>query len=116
MQIGFTCFLKTINSKIDIINIMTPEEKELLEKTHLLAEENNKILVGIRRANRWGIAYKVLYWVVVLAVSYGAYVYIQPFVDQIVDSYKSIMGTTNEVKEATGKISDLNGIIDSLKL
>ena len=86
---------------------MTPEEKHLLERAVALGEENNQILHGIRRTNRWGIAYKVIYWIVVIAISYGAYVYIQPYVDSILNAYKSVMGTVNGVQEVTSKIQNL---------
>jgi hypothetical protein len=93
---------------------MSPEEKELLEKTYALAEENNQILRGIRRINRWGVAYKVVYWVLIIALSYGAYVYIEPYVGQLVETYKSIMGTADEVQKATNSIKDLGQVMNGV--
>jgi hypothetical protein len=93
---------------------MSPEEKELLEKTYALTEENNQILRGIRRTNRWGIAYKVVYWLVVIALSYGAYIYIQPYVDQLFKTYGEIMGTVNNVKEVGNQLPDLGKIMNGL--
>ena len=62
---------------------MSPEEKHLLERAVFLGEENNKILHGIRRGARFGLAWKIFYWILIIAISYGTYVYVQPYVDQL---------------------------------
>lgn len=58
---------------------MTPEEKALLERTAALAEENNAILRGLRRSNRTAVIMRVLYWVVIIGLSFGAFYLIQPY-------------------------------------
>lgn len=58
---------------------MTPDERSLLERTAALAEENNKILRGIRRSNRMGMIMHALYWVLIIAFSFGAYYLVQPY-------------------------------------
>ncbi|MBI2476447.1 MAG: hypothetical protein HYV67_04380 [Candidatus Taylorbacteria bacterium] len=75
---------------------MNPEEKQLLERAVSLSEENNKILRGIRRGNRFGLAWKIFYWIVIIAISYGAYVYIQPYVSQLMKTYGEVTGTVNK--------------------
>lgn len=86
---------------------MTPEEKSLLERTYKLAEENNSILRGIRRSNRWGIAFKIFYWLVILGVTFGAFYFLQPYIEsslklvsQAQDSIKTIGDTVNQVQGA----------------
>lgn len=69
---------------------MTPEEKRLLLKTHELAEENNEILKKLQRMYRVGRAVKVTYWVVIIAISLGAYYLVQPYVDSVRDIYSGI--------------------------
>ncbi|MEK7575084.1 MAG: hypothetical protein AAB511_02540 [Patescibacteria group bacterium] len=76
---------------------MNPEERRLLERAVTLSEENNNILRGIRRANRLGFIWKIVYWIVILAVSYGAYVYIQPYVDQVMKVYQGTVNTSQKV-------------------
>ena len=83
---------------------MTPEEKQLLERVAVLSEENNHILRGIRRANRFGVVWKILYWVVVIALSYGAYVYIQPYFDQLLKMYDQVKGTADTLTGAVSKL------------
>ena len=58
---------------------MTPEEKSLLERTLKLSEENNVLLLGLRRSNRVSMVMRVLYWVAIIGLSFGAFYLIQPY-------------------------------------
>lgn len=58
---------------------MTPEEKSLLIRTHALAEENNLLLRRLRRSNRWSIAFRVVYWVIILGLGWGLYYTFLPY-------------------------------------
>ena len=90
---------------------MSPEEKNLLERVAVLSEENNHILRGIRRANRWGSALKIIYWVAIIVISYGAYIYVQPYVDQLVRTYAEVAGTVNKVSDQIPNVEKvLNGL------
>jgi hypothetical protein len=82
---------------------MNPNEKELLQKTYELTEENNKILRGIRRSNRWSTLFRVFYWIVIIGISIGAFIYIQPYVDSVMKAYNSIQNDLNTVKSVTNK-------------
>jgi hypothetical protein len=60
---------------------MTPEEHAKLERALALAEENNKILLSIRRSNRIALGMRALYWVVILGLTFGAFYFIQPYLN-----------------------------------
>jgi len=60
---------------------MTPEERSLLERTAALAQENNTMLRSIRRSGRISLALRIAYWVLIILVSFGAYYFIQPYVE-----------------------------------
>ena len=66
---------------------MTPEEKSLLERTYKMAEDNNRILLSIRRSARWGSTMRYVYWFVIIALSVGAYYFIQPYVNFLVSEF-----------------------------
>jgi uncharacterized protein (UPF0333 family) len=85
---------------------MTPEERSLLERTYKMAEENNDILKSIRRANRLSLAFRVLYWVVILGVSYGAYYFIQPYLQSMLGLYDQVRGNVDTVQSLTSKFGD----------
>jgi hypothetical protein len=83
---------------------MNQEEKELLQKTYELSEENNKILRGLKRVNRWSYTLKTFYWLFILAIAFSAYFYVQPYVEILDNTYKSIVNDVNSIKNVTSKI------------
>lgn len=84
---------------------MTPEERHLLELTHKLAEDNNKILISIRRSNRVSTIFRVLYWIIIIGISVGAYYFIQPYANDAFNLFnvakqdlQQIQGVANKFK------------------
>lgn len=59
---------------------MTPEEKSLLQRALKLSEENNSILRSMRRSNRVSMFLRIIYWLIIIGLSVGAYYFIQPYV------------------------------------
>ncbi len=86
---------------------MNPEEKQLLQKTHNLAEENNKILRHIRRSNRWSAAFRILYWILIIGAAVGAFIYIEPYIDAISQAYGGFKTDLGSIKSITEKIPGL---------
>ena len=84
---------------------MDPESRQLLEKTYSLAKENNQILHGIRRSQRIASFMRALYWVIILAVTFGSFYLLEPYVNKMLDLYNSISGT--EQKLNSGSLQDL---------
>ena len=62
---------------------MTPEEKALLERTFELVKENNELLRSLKNRARLGTAIKIVYWVVIIALSLGATYFFQSYLDTI---------------------------------
>lgn len=91
---------------------MTPEERSLLERTYKLAEENNEILRSIRRSTRVSMVFRVLYWVVIIIVSFGAYYFIQPYIDMMLGAYKQVQGSLLGIQ---GNLEAAQGAADSLR-
>lgn len=87
---------------------MSPEERDLLFKTYQMAEENNKMLRSLRNAQRWDRVVKYGYWVIIIALSLGAYYLIQPFMESVgVGALRSPAGDTQ-------KISDIQELLKSI--
>lgn len=87
---------------------MTPEEKSLLERTSKLVEENNDILRSIRRTNRLGTIMHILYWAVILIVSFGAYYFIQPYITLLTGLTGNTSGfNLNSAQDAANQLKDL---------
>lgn len=92
---------------------MTPEERSLLERTYNLAEENNVILRKIRRVNRFSLAFRIVYWTVVIGLAVGALYFIQPYVDAVVGTYTDLFGRGSTNVETTQ--NDTSMLLDLLK-
>ena len=86
---------------------MSSEEKSLLERTYKMTEENNEILKSIRRNTRIGTAMRIFYWIVILGLSFGAYYFIQPYLETMTGLYNNVSGNVDSVKNVTGQITDL---------
>jgi hypothetical protein len=71
---------------------MTPEEKELLNKTYKLVEENNGILKSMRLSNRVSTVFRFAYWFIIIALSFGAYYFIQPYMNFLTETINSVSG------------------------
>jgi hypothetical protein len=85
---------------------MNPEEKQLLQKTYDLAEENNKILHKLKRANTRSVLFRWFYWIVIIGVSIGAFYFIEPYVKVSMDAYKNLQAELSNVKAVTNKVSN----------
>lgn len=86
---------------------MNPEEKQLLQKTYDLAEENNKILHKLKRANTRSTLFRWFYWIIIIGISIGAFYFIEPYVKVSIDAYKSLQTELSNVKSVTNKVSNL---------
>lgn len=91
---------------------MTPDEKSLLERTAALAAENNSILRSMRRASRWDMAFRIIYWVIVLGLSYSAYVFVQPYINTLMSSLGQLQSGIQDLQGAGQSATQLN---DKLK-
>lgn len=88
---------------------MTPEEKELFERSIALAEENNDILRSIQRSMRFSRVMSMIYWVFIIGSAVGAYYLIQPYIEQLMGVYGGAKSSLN------GGIGNIGELLDSLK-
>lgn len=86
---------------------MTPEEKALLEETHELATENNKILRSMRRSARFDRLMKVAYWIIIIGFTVAAYYALQSYTATLKNAFGG-------AKESAGQYSDLVNVLKDL--
>lgn len=72
---------------------MSPEERELLQRSVQLAEENNDILRSLRRSMRLSRIMSILYWVVIIGSAIGALYLIQPYLNTLMGVYSGAKDT-----------------------
>ena len=92
-----------------MIFAMTPEEHMKLDRSLALAEENNAILRGMRRTQRITAIMHILYWVIIIGVSVGAFYFIQPYL-----SFLTGLVLPSGTNAQTGG-SEFDGILNALK-
>ncbi len=74
---------------------MDQEIKELLQANIELSRENNKILKKIRGTQKRAVITKILYWIIIIGIAVGAFYFIQPFIQKILDLLPSLSGLKN---------------------
>lgn len=73
---------------------------ELLEITR----ENNKILRGMRRTQRWGSFFRLVYWTVILGSVFGVYYYFQPTIQKYMKTFQTSVGIIQNFEKTVGSI------------
>ena len=75
--------------------LMSPEEKQLLERTLKLSEENNRILKKLNSRARWAFFWGFLKaCIIVIPLVIGLF-YLQPYLDQANTNFNSIKELLN---------------------
>lgn len=55
-----------------------------------LTEENNKLIKKMLRSARLGHVMRILYWLVLIGISIGAFYFIQPYLEQLISVYAGL--------------------------
>lgn len=76
---------------------MSPEERELLDKSVALAQENNKMLHSVVRSMRITRIISIIYWVIIVGSALGAYYFIQPYVDELIGIYSGAKSSLDDM-------------------
>jgi hypothetical protein len=75
---------------------MNPDEKKLLEDTARLSQENNLMLKKVYNHLMMGRIFRIIYWVVIIGASVGAFYLIQPYIDSLKSAMGSDAGTSSD--------------------
>ncbi len=87
---------------------MSPEDKELLQRSVELAEENNEMLRAIRRSMRFARIMSILYWIFIIGSAVGAYYLIQPYIDTLAGVYGGAKDGLGNFSSVLNSFNDLN--------
>jgi TRAP-type C4-dicarboxylate transport system permease small subunit len=68
---------------------MTPEEKQLLQRSVSLGEANNEMLRRLERHMRFQRLMTWLYWIIIIGSAVGAFYLIEPYINAITGGTKS---------------------------
>ncbi len=76
----------------------TEELEEKVDKLLVLTADTNHLMHGIRRSQRWGHFFTILWWVFIVGSSAAAYYYLQPYTDQVVKYYKNFQSGSQQAQ------------------
>lgn len=74
------------------------ELRELLDQNFEVAQENNRLLEKIYNQLFWGKVMRALYWLILIGIGVGAFYFLQPFVENILNTYGSIVDGLGELQ------------------
>ena len=82
----------------NMINLDEGTESHLREIKDIVLE-NNKMLHSMRRTARFGMILHSVYWIIIIGASIGAFIYIQPYIDEIMKTYTNIQQTSQKASD-----------------
>ena len=71
------------------LGFMDPESKQMLQNMQAMVEENNQMLHHIRRSQKIASLMSIVYWLIIIGISVGAFLFLQPYFDMIMKFIKS---------------------------
>lgn len=97
---------------------MDPETKKLLEENLTLTRETNNLIKKIVSAQRWGRAFHLIYWIIIIGGSVGVYYFLQPVLGSVLGNYDALMNSVDKIQKTTQSLPDsssINSILNSLR-
>jgi len=88
---------------------MDQDTKSLLEEVSRLEKENNKMLIRLYNIQRWNFISRIIYWLILIGITVGAFYFIKPFMSGLLGSY-GLKGASS-----FNPISSLNSLSELLK-
>lgn len=87
---------------------MNEEERKLLENTAEQVDECLTILKRMQRTRRFELFIKIAYWVVIVGMAFGAYYFIQPYLENLMSIYSGVNDNLDKVNNLKNSVFDLN--------
>jgi len=79
-----------------------PEDKKLLEESYRLSQENNRLLKSLYSSMRIRRYMSIVYWVFIIGSAIGAYYFIEPYANQVLDVFGSAKSNLNSFGDFFG--------------
>lgn len=78
-------------------------------------EKNQELLVRIRRTQRQGQYFKIIYWVFIILLAFGSFYFIQPYINQLMETYTGIKDSQSSFQNSFSDLNNLNNLIQQFK-
>jgi len=83
------------------------QEGDTLQEILELTKENNKILKGLRSAQRWDRFKRTLYLLILAGLTIFGYYYMQPYIKAVSDAYIQIQGNVEDIQNVGNQLGNL---------
>lgn len=80
---------------------MDEEDRNLLEHTLRIVEENNKMLRRVRGVQKRAALMSLLYWIFIIGAAIGAFYFIQPYINKVEQIFKEFSDTLSSFQNNT---------------
>ena len=91
---------------------MDLETKKLLQENLELAKENNSILRKLRSAQRWQQITRAVYILIIIGVTLGAFVYLQPMIERVTGIFGK--SSSDDMSIGIPDAKNIQGLYDQL--
>lgn len=76
--------------------------------------ENHRLLVRIRRVQRHGNLFRLVYWLILLAVAFGAFYFINPYLKQLERFYQNLGGEGSFIELQNSNLGGIKKLFQQL--
>ncbi len=83
---------------------MEPEYKKKIDDMFELVKETNEHVKKIRSVQKTSQIFKIVYWVFILIVMFGGFVFVQPYVENMMNLYNGGIGALKSVQDLQGSV------------
>lgn len=94
---------------------MDPMLETRLKAIEEKLDNNQEILLRIRRVQKNGQLFKIFYWILILLATFGAFYYIEPYLNGILEAYTGMQNTQEQIKNSISDYGSINSIIQQFK-
>ena len=81
------------------------KHEERVDEILRLTRQNNDMLRAIRSHQRWASVGQFLYYLVIIGITFGAFLFLQPYISKLINIYADFTSSINKVNSATNSIS-----------
>lgn len=94
---------------------MDPNSEARLKHIEETVEKNYQILVRMRRSQRHGQVFRVIYWTLIILLAFGSLYFIQPYLSSLLDAYTGIQNTQEQLQTTIPNLKNVTEIVNQLK-
>ncbi len=76
------------------------ELQKMVRETYDLTQQNNVLLKKMRRTQRQAHIWQIVYWIILIGISIGAFYYVQPYLQKVYSLYTEGLSQYNGFKDA----------------